>query len=98
MGAIFAAPMAYLAASERLINRRTEDQSQERVARHWERDHLHAITALEQITAARRAIGEAEQALSLAVATARSAGLTWEAIGQAAGMAQQSAQERWGRR
>ncbi|MFS3130645.1 hypothetical protein ACLM5J_19745 [Nocardioides sp. Bht2] len=64
----------------------------------WERDHLHGITALEQITAVRRGIVDAEQALSLAVARARSAGSTWEAIGRAAGMTRQSAQERWGKR
>jgi hypothetical protein len=51
---------------------------------------------LAAITAAAEAAREADRTLAAAVATARDAGQTWNAIGEAAGIARQSATERWG--
>ncbi|HVK28569.1 MAG TPA: hypothetical protein VM575_09510 [Nocardioides sp.] len=62
----------------------------------WKRDHLNAQSALAAIVAARRRAAEIEEELDAAVAAARAAGESWEAIGRAAGIARQSAHQRWG--
>jgi hypothetical protein len=59
----------------------------------WKAHLPHETLAV--ITAAAGDAREAEARLSAAVAAARAAGQTWEAIGRAAGMTRQSANERW---
>jgi len=58
------------------------------------RDHLPHET-LAEVTAAAEDARKAEARLDGAVAAARGAGQTWEAIGRAAGMTRQSANQRW---
>lgn len=62
----------------------------------WRRDHLNEQDALGAIREARARERQAQADLTDAVAAARTARVTWEAIGNAAGMARQSAAERWG--
>lgn len=61
----------------------------------WRREHVDGESALNAITQARRTLAAAERDLDAAVAAARAAGESWEAIGRAAGMARQSAHSRW---
>ena len=62
------------------------------------RDRLHddADAYLELVALTARARVETEALLRFAVAGARSAGCTWEAIGQVLGITRQAAQQRWG--
>lgn len=62
----------------------------------WRRDHVDELDALATIREARRRARLAQDDLDAAARSARAGGSTWEAIGRAAGMARQSAQERWG--
>jgi len=69
----------------------------EAVARsRWLAEHVSPHEALAVIRTARTEIAAAKRRLDEAVLYARAAGETWETIGQAAGIARQSAQERWG--
>ncbi len=52
-------------------------------------------TALDSITAAAQRKRGADEELTLAVARARAAGVTWEKIAAAAGITRQSAWQRW---
>jgi len=61
----------------------------------WLSEHVSPLEALDTIRTSRAEITAATQRLDQAVAYARAAGQTWEAIGRAAGMTRQSAQERW---
>lgn len=60
--------------------------------------HLEPVNARTAIAEAAQVVTRATRALDQAVETGRTAGLTWAEIGQAAGIARQSAHERWGRR
>lgn len=62
------------------------------------RDRLHddAAAYLDLVVLTARARTETEALLRLAVAGARAAGCTWEAIGQVLGTTRQAAQQRWG--
>lgn len=51
--------------------------------------------SFDAIIAARRAAAEAEEALTAAVATARSKGQTWAAIGAALGISRQAAHAKY---
>jgi hypothetical protein len=53
---------------------------------------------LGDVAQAAQAAGEAGRRLDEAVAAARAAGASWADIGKRAGMARQSAQQRWGNR
>lgn len=64
------------------------------------RDHVASFDAdpvVADITAAAREVEAARRRLDTAVAAARTAGASWEAIGTAAGITRQSAHERWHR-
>lgn len=63
----------------------------------WRSQHAGAMDALARIAAAQEQIGDLNQQLTVAVGQARDQGVSWEAIGRAAGMSRQSAHERWGR-
>jgi hypothetical protein len=65
----------------------------------WVRLHLGpGFAEVGAVRAATEAVQHARARLDEAVASARSAGASWESIGEAAGMSRQSAHERWGRR
>lgn len=59
------------------------------------REHLDGDIAIVEIQAARQEMANAQARLDAAVQAARAAGLSWAAIGDAAGMAGQSAHQRW---
>lgn len=59
------------------------------------REHCGTARALQDIRAAKDAITTGERWLTNAVRLARTAGHTWDQIGQAAGVSRQSAHERW---
>ncbi|ASR05553.1 hypothetical protein [Gordonia rubripertincta] len=61
----------------------------------WRREHLDPIVVDDEIRAAAAARRDAEAQLDTAVAKARRLGRSWAAIGAAAGMTRQSANERW---
>lgn len=63
----------------------------------WRRDHVDKLDALAAVREARQRARVAQDDLDTAARSARAGGATWEAIGRAAGMARQSAQERWGK-
>ena len=62
----------------------------------WWREHAGGMDALVRVTEARARVTAADRELDAAVAAARECGVSWEAIGRAAGMARQSAHARWG--
>lgn len=62
----------------------------------WHSEHVDPLTSLDEIGSARREVAEATRRLDQAVARARVAEMSWEAIGKAAGISRQSAHERWG--
>lgn len=64
----------------------------------WLREHVDGRDALSRVESTTAQIRRAERERDAAVADARSAGATWDAVGRAAGMARQSAQGRWGGR
>lgn len=72
-----------------------DDLFHEMFTRIWRREHVDGPDALAAIERARQVVTAAERDLDAAVATARSAGQSWEAIGRAAGMTRQSAHGRW---
>jgi hypothetical protein len=59
------------------------------------REHLDGDIAIVEIQAARQELANAQGRLDAAVQAARAAGLSWAAIGDAAGMTGQSAHQRW---
>lgn len=61
----------------------------------WRSEHAFGADALGEVEAAAEAAALAKERLDTAVALARHSGESWAAIGRAAGMARQSAQERW---
>ncbi len=61
----------------------------------WRSEHGFGADALGEVESAANAAREAKERLDTAVALARHSGESWAAIGRAAGMARQSAQERW---
>ena len=61
----------------------------------WRAEHAFGIDALTEVEAAAAAASQAKLRLDAAVALARHSGASWADIGRAAGMARQSAQERW---
>ncbi len=61
----------------------------------WRSEHAFGIDALTEVGAAAAAAAQAKLRLDAAVALARHSGASWADIGRAAGMARQSAQERW---
>ncbi|MGI8765294.1 MAG: hypothetical protein ACR2KM_02125 [Gemmatimonadaceae bacterium] len=61
----------------------------------WRSEHAFGIDALAEVEAAAAALSQAKLRLDAAVALARHSGISWANIGRAAGMARQSAQERW---
>ncbi len=58
--------------------------------------HASGAAALDTIEEARRTIETAQERLGAAVAEARANGISWQAIGRAAGVTRQSAHARWG--
>ena len=60
--------------------------------------HVAPDEALSNVRAASEAVRGAEQQLERAVVSARLAGASWAALGDAAGMSRQSAHERWSAR
>lgn len=60
--------------------------------------HTDPFEAVSEVEAAAAAYVEGRRRLDSAVATARSRGATWDAIGRAAGVTRQTAHERWGTR
>ncbi len=61
----------------------------------WRSEHAFGIDALTEVEAATEAAAQAKLRLDAAVALARHSRTSWAAIGSAAGMTRQSAQERW---
>jgi len=61
----------------------------------WRSEHAFGIDALTELKAAAAAAAQAKLRLDAAVALARHSSASWADIGRAAGMARQSAQERW---
>lgn len=61
----------------------------------WRRHHLFASERTAAIQTASHELRAAERRLDQAVADARSAGLSWESIGRAAGLTKQAAHGRW---
>lgn len=61
----------------------------------WRSEHGFGLDALAEVEAAAAAAVSAKERLDVAVAIARHSGMSWTEIGRAAGMARQSAQERW---
>lgn len=61
----------------------------------WRSEHSFGMDALTEVEAAARAAVSAKERLDVAVAIARHSDASWTQIGRAAGMARQSAQERW---
>lgn len=87
------------AADEDVIYVGDGDDAHEAVLRQlWRSEHVDERDALARITAARSSIEVLERELEDAVSRARAQGASWEAIGRAAGMARQSAHERWGKK
>ncbi|HEY3561806.1 MAG TPA: hypothetical protein VGL05_30280 [Kribbella sp.] len=64
----------------------------------WVRHLGPAFAELVDVRAAAAAVELARDGLNAAVAAARAAGASWEAVGDAAGITRQSAHERWGTR
>ncbi len=58
--------------------------------------HASGAAALATIEEARRTIETAQERRGAAVAEARASGISWQAIGRAAGITRQSAHARWG--
>ncbi|TYQ10488.1 UNVERIFIED_ORG: hypothetical protein L601_002300000060 [Gordonia westfalica J30] len=67
----------------------------EAVRAEWRREHLDPLDVEAEIRAAAVARRDADARLDAAVAKARRLGRSWAAIGAAAGMTRQSANERW---
>lgn len=63
----------------------------------WRSGHVFSDDAISAVQAASEALAAAKTRLDSSVAIARSSGASWAAIGRAADMTRQSAQERWGR-
>ena len=61
----------------------------------WNRHHLFASERTAAIQTASHELRAAERRLDQAVADARSAGVSWESIGRAAGLTKQAAHGRW---
>jgi len=61
----------------------------------WRTEHAFGSDALTEVEAAAAAVSQAKLRLDTAVALARHSSASWADIGRAAGMARQSAQERW---
>jgi len=61
----------------------------------WRSEHGFGTDALAGVAAAAAAAADAKEWLDSTVALARQSGASWAEIGRAAGMARQSAQERW---
>ncbi len=61
----------------------------------WRSEHAFSVDALAEVSAAAEAAAAARARLDAAGALARHGGASWADIGRAAGMARQSAQERW---
>jgi hypothetical protein len=75
------------------VNIRTDVEAAARTL--LRREHLDGDIASVEIQAARQEVANAQARLDAAVQAARAAGLSWAAIGDAAGMAGQSAHQRW---
>jgi hypothetical protein len=71
------------------------DDLEDAARRLWRREHIDAIDAAAGIKAAIVAVRSAQDALDDAVRAARSRGLSWAKIGEAAGVSAQAAHERW---
>lgn len=67
---------------------------EEAICEEWQA-HVAPATALSKVQVAAREHAAAGRRLDAAVAAARATGVSWTGIGQATGMARQSAQERW---
>jgi hypothetical protein len=74
-----------------------DDAAERPVIDEW-RQHIAPWRALEEIEELAAKVAAATRELDDAVRTARTGGVTWDQIGRAAGIARQSAHERWGRR
>lgn len=61
----------------------------------WRSEHGFSMDALVEVKAAAGAAASVKERLDAAVTLARHSGASWADIGRAAGMARQSAQERW---
>lgn len=83
--------------SDSAIDLDTRADVEELMLKLWH-SHLEPVNARTAISGAAEEVARATRALDQAVQTGRTAGLTWAEIGQAAGIARQSAHERWGGR
>ena len=71
------------------------DDHEDLVLELWNRHHLFASERTGAIQTASHELRAAERRLDQAVADARSAGVSWESIGRAAGLTKQAAHGRW---
>lgn len=74
-----------------------DDDVERPLLEEWQQ-HIAPFKAVESVEEAAAKYGAAGGELDEAVRAARAAGATWAAIGRAAGITRQSAQERWGNR
>lgn len=85
------------AADEDIPGVTTREDVDTLVQDRWWREHAGGQEALARVQHARKQFAAIEQELANAVAIARAAGASWDAIGRAVGISRQSAHERWRR-
>lgn len=83
------------APDDQVIDISGREDVESRVLELWQRDHLGTAQAIETVRRAAAAAIRAATELDQSVATARRLGMSWDAIGRAAGMTKQSAHQRW---
>lgn len=83
------------APADQVIDISGREDVESRVLELWQRDHLMTAQATETVRRAAAAAVRAAAELDQSVATARRFGMSWDAIGRAAGMTKQSAHQRW---
>lgn len=88
----------FVRSADRATDVADREDVEDVVRARWLSEHVSPLEALDTISTSRADIAAATQRLDQAVTYARAAGQTWEAIGLAAGMTRQSAQERWSSR
>lgn len=83
------------AADDEVVDAADREAVEEVALDLWRSEHVFDVDALTEVAAAAAATTAAKQRLDAAVALARHSGATWASIGRSAGVARQSAQERW---
>jgi len=74
----------------------SDDEERVYALRWWHAEHLDSAVDLTALTDTMYALRRLEAAAQVAVDELRGRGVSWEAIGQAAGYSRQGAQQRWG--